>query len=129
MKKMNAETGEFIPPVILENYDDFREYAMQAAVVTYKPEYYRGPFMDDRKRIKRVTLAAIGVRLRDLPISFKLVIDYSDLCDLSKPCEEQASEVDRAISKIIADLESDCKLVRGHIDRKTSLGEALSIRS
>ena len=129
MKKMNAETGEFIQPVILENYDDFREYAMQAAIVTYRPEYYRGPFMDDRKRIKRVTLAAIGVRLRDLPLSFKLVIDYTDLCDLSKPWEEQASEVDRAISKIIADLESDCPLVRGHIDSKTSLGEALSIRS
>jgi len=129
VKKMNAETGEFIQPVILENYDDFRKYAMQAAIVTYNPEYYRGPFMDDRKRIKRVTLAAIGVRLRDLPLSFKLVIDYTDLCDLSKPWEEQASEVDRAISKIIADLESDCPLVRGHIDRKTSLGEALSIRS
>ena len=129
MKKMNAETGEFIQPVILENYDDFRKYAMQAAIVTYKPEYYRGPFMDDRKRIKRVTLAAIGVRLKDLPLSFKLVIDYSDLCDLSKPWEEQASEVDRAIGKIIADLESDCPLVRGHIDKKTSLGEALSIRS
>ena len=85
MKRMNAETGEFIQPVILENYDDFRKYAMQAAVVTYRPEYYRGPFMDDRKRIKRVTLAAIGVRLRDLPLSFKLVIDYTDLCDISKP--------------------------------------------
>ncbi|MHA1577180.1 MAG: hypothetical protein ACTSU3_07450, partial [Candidatus Thorarchaeota archaeon] len=94
---MNAETREFIPPVVLENYDDFKEYAMQAAIVTYRPEYYRGPFMDDRKRIRRVTLAAIGVRLRGLPLSFKLVIDYSDLCDLSKPWEEQASEVDNAI--------------------------------
>ncbi len=126
---MNDETGAFIPPVKLDNYEDFKNFASQAAVVTYKPEYFRGPFLDDRKRIRRVTLAAIGVKLRDVPLSFIFVIEYDDLCDLSKPWEEQASEVDLRIEELISRLESECLLVRGTIDTLPSLGKALTARS
>lgn len=128
MKEMNDETGAFIPPVTLDNYDDFRNFATQAAIVTYKPEYFRGPFLDDRRRIRRVTLAAIGVKLRDIPLSFKFVIEYDDLCDMSKPWEEQASEVDLRIGKLIARLESECTLVRGAIDTSPPMGKALTAR-
>lgn len=125
---MNDEIGAFIPPVTLDNYDDFRNFATQAAIVTYKPEYFRGPFLDDRKRIRRVILSAIGVKLRDIPLSFKFVIEYDDLCDLSKPWEEQASEVDQRIGELIAHLKEDCTLVRGTIDTSPSLGKALTAR-
>ena len=128
VKDMNVETGAFIPPVILDNYEDFRNFAAQDAIVTYRPEYFRGPFLDDRKRIRRVILAAIGVKLRDIPLSFKFVIEYDDLCDLSKPWEEQASEVDLRIGELIARLEKDCSLVRGTIDTSPSLGKALTAR-
>ena len=128
MIEMNNETGAFIPPVTLDNYEDFRNFATQAAIVTYKPEYFRGPFLDDRKRIRRVTLTAIGVKLRDIPLSFKFVIEYDDLCDLSKPWEEQASMAALRIEELIARLESECTLVRGTIDTLPAIGKALTNR-
>ncbi len=128
VKKMNNEIGAFIPPVLLDNYEDFRNFAVQAAIVTYKPEYFRGPFLDDHKRIRRVTLAAIGVKLRDIPLSFKFVIEYDDLWDSSRPWEEQASVVDLRIEELITRLESECTLVRGAIDTLPAMGKALTAR-
>ena len=128
MKDMNDETSAFIQPVMLDNYEDFRNFAAQAAIVTYMPDYFRGPFLDDRKRIRRVTLAAIGVKLKDIPLSFKFVIEYDDLWDSSSPWEEQASVVDLRIKELITRLESECTLVRGRIDTLPAMGKALTAR-
>ena len=128
VKDMNDETGAFIPPVILDNYEDFRNFATQAAIVTYSPDYFRGPFLDDRKRIRRVTLAAIGVKLNDIPLSFKFVIEYDDLWDSSRPWEEQTSVVDLRIEELITRLESECTIVRGSIDTVPAMGKALTVR-
>ncbi|MHA1638276.1 MAG: hypothetical protein ACTSUB_09720 [Candidatus Thorarchaeota archaeon] len=125
---MNDETGAFIPPVILDDYEDFRNFAVQAAIVTYSLDYFRGPFLDDRKRIRRITLAAIGVKLKDVPLSFKFVIEYDDLWDSSRPWEEQVSVVDLRIEELITRLESECTVVRGAIDTVPAMGKALTAR-
>ncbi|MHA1927975.1 MAG: hypothetical protein ACTSV2_05255 [Candidatus Thorarchaeota archaeon] len=128
MNDMNDETGAFIPPVILDDYEDFRNFAVQAAIVTYSLDYFRGPFLDDRKRIRRITLAAIGVKLKDVPLSFKFVIEYDDLWDSSRPWEEQVSVVDLRIEELITRLESECTVVRGAIDTVPAMGKALTAR-
>ncbi|MHA2179507.1 MAG: hypothetical protein ACXAAK_14270 [Candidatus Thorarchaeota archaeon] len=57
---MNDEQTVFIPPVQLESLADFKEVAGEAAVIVYNPEYFRGPFTDDDKRIRRLTLSFCG---------------------------------------------------------------------
>ncbi len=58
---MNTEQNVFIPPVQLSSLSDFKDVANEAAIIVYSPEYFQGPFMDDQKRLRRLTLTAVGV--------------------------------------------------------------------
>ena len=129
MVKMSEARPVFIPPVVLERYEDFKEYARSAALVTYDPDYFVSPFLDDRKRLRRVTLYAIGVRVKGVPLTFKYAIDLDSLQDKDKSWNEQADEIDKLISGIVASLGEEVELIRGKIESESSLGEALAMRS
>jgi hypothetical protein len=135
MVKMSEDRPVFIPPVVLERYEeleryeDFKEYARNAALVTYDPDYFVSPFLDDRKRLRRVTLYAIGVRVKGVPLTFKYAIDIDSLQDKDKSWNEQADEIDKLISGIVASLGQEVELIRGKIESEASLGEALAMRS
>ncbi len=126
---MSEDRPVFIPPVVLERYEDFKEYARSAALVTYDPDYFVSPFLDDRKRLRRVTLYAIGVRVKGVPLTFKYAIDIDSLQDKDKSWNEQADEIDKLISGIVASLGEEVELIRGKIESEASLGEALAMRS
>ncbi|MHA1771281.1 MAG: hypothetical protein ACTSYL_06625 [Candidatus Thorarchaeota archaeon] len=125
---MKPETSVYIPPVSLESLEDFRRYARAAALVTYTPEYFRGPFIDDHKRLRRVTLVAVGVLVRGMPLTFKYTLDYNDLYDPSRGWEEQTTEIDLLLSQLISSLESETPVVRGTVETEAPLGEVLSVR-
>jgi len=128
VKKLIDTKCAFVPPVSLECYEDFEEFAKNAAVVTYSTEYFQSPFKSDKKRLRRVTLSAIGVKLDEIPLTFTYTIDYSDFDASAENWQDQTQQTDDRISAILADLKSKCNLVRGTIDKGSALGETLVAR-
>ncbi len=119
----------YIPPILLESLEEFRRFARDAALVTYAPEYFSGPFADDCGRLRRVTLVAIGVPVRGVPLMFKYVLDYQDLYDPSRGWEEQSEEVHTRLLDLVEGLQAETPVVRGRIDSGAPMGELLSART
>lgn len=113
METVSDEQNVFIPSVQLSNLSDFMELSNQAAVIVYSPEYYQGPFSDDHKRLRRLTLTAVGVERKGIPLTFKYVID-------------DVRDIDRIASEILKDLENRGSVVQGSIEKSHSLGELLA---
>ncbi len=113
MENVNTEQNVFIPPVQLSKLSDFRDIANEAAVIVYSPEYFQGPFMDDQKRLRRLTLTAVGVEKKGLPLTFRFVLD-------------DVRDIDRIASEILADLELTGNVVKGSVERSHPLGELLA---
>lgn len=128
VSNLKNEQSGFIPPVTLESLDDFKEYAKQAALVLYKPEYFQSPFMDDKKRVSRVTLTAVGIVVKDVPLTFKHVLDYEAFSDPTKNWEEQTAQADRFLTDLVATLVASSNLVRGSVETEHALGQALVAR-
>ena len=117
-----------MPPVILDRYEDFEEYARNAALVTYKPEFYKGPFLDDPGRVRRVTFTAIGVTVNGIVLSFMYKISYDDMYDASLAWEDQAIAIENQIMDMITHLRAECSLVQGSLASRPTMGEALALR-
>ena len=115
MKNMTNEQPVFLPPVQLDNYDDFRGILGEAALVVYSPEYFQGPFLDGPKHMRRLTLSAVGVVRNGLPLTFRYVL-------------ENVSDLDKIASEIIEELESSVNAVRGVIEITRPMGELLTVR-
>ena len=126
VKRMNQEQPS-LPLIILENYDDFRRFAVEAALVTYKPEYFHSPFLDDEKRLRRVTLHAIGVKHQGVVLTFKYTFDFDSIYDPSKSWDDQVRETNQFLSEIIAGLEEKGNLVHGSIKTERGIGESLAL--
>ncbi len=106
-----------VPPLLLDRFDEFMEYAKGAALVTYSPEYFRSPFLDDPKRLRRVILHAVGVRVDGLPLTFKYIVDAMS--------QRGMDTSDITLQEILSRFEAGVQLVRGTIETEHSLGEAL----
>jgi hypothetical protein len=128
VKMKNPEKPVVVPPIELHDYDEFRKLARRAAVLTYHPDYFVSPFMDERKRMKRVTLHAVGVMVNNLPMTFRFVVNGDDLLDSAKSWTDQTDEVDSFLTGVVNDLESEGMLVRGTPESGPSLGEGLVMR-
>jgi hypothetical protein len=115
-------------PVILDRFEDFERYAREAALVTFRPDYYRGPFLEDKKRLRRVTFTAVGVKLQKVIMNFSFTLSYEDFYDHNASWEEQADLIEEKMSTIIESLEGECGLVRGGLSTGPSIGETLAIR-
>jgi len=113
MAMVNTDHNVFIPPVQLSSLSDFKNIAGEAAVVVYSPEYFQGPFMDDHKRLRRLTLTAVGVRKNGLPLTFRYVLD-------------DVRDIDRVASEILEDLEVSGNVVQGSMERSHPFGDLLA---
>jgi hypothetical protein len=113
MENVSNEQNVFIPPVELSKLSDFRDIASEAAVIVYSPEYFQGPFMDEQKKLRRLTLTAVGVEKKGLPLTFRYVLD-------------DVTDIDRVASEILSDLECCGNVVQGSIERSHPLGELLA---
>ena len=125
---MSTENPVITPPVVLENYEDFEVFAKKAALVTYSPEYFHSPFLDDVKRLRRMTLTALGVMMNGVSFTFKHVMNYYDICDSTKSWEEQTHEIDQFLSDMLSKLETHGNLIRGSLEMEPAVGEALVFR-
>jgi hypothetical protein len=113
MENVNNEQNVFIPPVQLTKLSDFKDLAYEAAVIVYSPEYFQGPFMDDHKKLRRLTLTAVGVEKKGLPLSFRYVLD-------------DVRDIDRIASEILDDLQVCGNVVQGSVEISPPLGELLA---
>ena len=121
-----TENSVIIPPILLEDYEDFLQYANKAILVTYDVEYFNGPFLDDVKKIRRLTLHALGVHLENVPFTFKFVMDYNSVEFQSSKWEEITSDLDALVRRILDELDSNIRLVRGKLETQPDIGAALS---
>ncbi len=110
---MSDEQTVFIPPVQLDSLADFKDVANEAAVIVYNLEYFHGPFTDEDKRIRRLTLSAVGVIRNSIPLTFRYVLD--DVRDL-----------ERIALEILKDLEKRGNVVRGSVESSRPIGELLA---
>ncbi len=113
MENVRNEQNVFIPPVQLNSLSDFNDVANEAAVIVYSPEYFQGPFMDDQKKLRRLTLTAVGVEKKGIPLTFRYVLD-------------NVTNIDRVASEILADLEKCGNVVQGSMEKSHPLGELLA---
>jgi hypothetical protein len=113
MKKMNDVQNVSLPPVRLDSYSEFKSVASEAAIIVYSPQYYQGPFTDEPKRLCRFTLTAVGVRRKNIPLTFKYIF-------------EDVRDIDRIASEIVAELERLGTLVQGSVDSSEPIGELLA---
>ena len=113
MENVNSEHSSLIPPVQLTSLSDFNELANEAAVIVYSPEYYQGPFIEDNKRLRRLTLTAVGVERKGLPLTFRFVLD-------------DVRDIDRVASEILEDLGRRGNVVQGSVEKSQPLGELLA---
>ncbi|MFW9885300.1 MAG: hypothetical protein ACFFEX_13015 [Candidatus Thorarchaeota archaeon] len=125
---MSNENPVIVPPIVLENFEDFETFAGKAALVMYSPEYFYSPFLDDQKRLRRMTLTALGVKMNGVALTFKYVLTYDDLCDPSSTWEEQTAQANQAMDDIMSKLGAQGNLVRGSLDMESAFGEALVLR-
>ncbi len=125
---MSTENRVYIPPIVVDDIEDFRRFARDAALVTFAPEYFNGPFQDDRGRLRRITLMAVGVPVRGMPLTFKCVIDYHDLRDLSREWSEQSEDIHLLLAGIVEQLDTPAPVVQGTLDTGRPLGQVLSAR-
>ena len=120
------ENQVIIPPVLLEDYEDFFRYAKNAILVTYDVEYFNGPFLDDQKKFRRLTLHALGVRLENVPFTFKFVLDYNSTEFRSSKWEQRTSDLDALVRNILDELSNTVRLVKGTLELQPEIGTALS---
>jgi hypothetical protein len=113
METVSNEQNIFIPPVQLSSFSDFRDVANEAAVIVYSLDYFHGPFTDDHKKLRRLTLTAIGVERKGLPLTFRYVLD-------------DVRDIDRVASEILEELERRGSVVQGSVERTTPPGELLA---
>jgi len=113
MENVSVEQNVFIPPVQLNRLSEFMDIAKEAAVLVYCPEFFQGPFMDDHKKLRRLTLTAVGVRRNGLPLTFKYVLD-------------DVRDIDRVASEILDELKEYGNVVQGLVEKSTTLGELLA---
>jgi hypothetical protein len=126
VKKMNAKATMTLPSISLNNYEDFKRFAAEAALVTYKPEYFHSPFLDDEKRLRRVTFHAVGVKRHGIVLTFKYTFDYDCLYDSSRSWDDQVTEANQFLSQILAGLKALGNLVQGTISTEQNIGESLA---
>jgi hypothetical protein len=124
---MEQERQTTLPSIVLENYDDFKRLAEEAALVTYKPEYFHSPFMDDEKRLRRIILHAVGVKRNGVALTFKYIFDYDHIYDPSKSWKDQVNEANQFLVQLISGLEGLGNLVQGSINSNHKIGELLTL--
>ena len=114
-----SERPILLPPVEVDDFEEFKRFAKDASMITYEPDYLRSPFLDDPPRLKRVTFYAVGILINGLPITMKCVLDYTDLIDRSQSWYDQADDVERALVNLIAEVRADAPFIRGRVDYET----------
>lgn len=127
MARMTESSPVYVPPVQLESFTEFKKVARDAAVVVFSPEYLSSPFLDDDRRLRRLTVAAIGVDRRNIPLTFKFTVDHEQALQRHSGLDP-SSAVSRMAAEIREELEYYGNVVQGSVESERPLGELLEAR-
>lgn len=117
-----------LPPIIMDDYEEFTKLAKNASLITYDLNYFRSPFLDEKPRVKRVTLWAIGVPVNGLPMTMKFSMDYTEVMDRSRTWSEQTNEIEKTLLRLITEIEDDVPVIKGRIELDTPGFSSLVMR-
>ena len=126
MHGTNVTEHGYAPPITLDDLSDFRNVARDAAVVTYRPEYFNGPFMDDGGRLRRITLYAAGVVVNGVVLSFKHVIEFDPPCGSVIDRDAGVTDRESLLDEIVRSLGLQAEPLRGGIEEGPASGAILS---
>ncbi len=98
---MQDDMPMFMTPIQLHSYGDFQKIARSATAVLYRPEYFDSPFLDDKKRVRAVTIYAVGVRLSEVLLTFKYVVDYNEVCNEVPLCEDPMVNINEFMDDLL----------------------------
>lgn len=110
----------YIPPIVLENVEDFKEFARNAKLIVYNIERFSGPFKDSNDLIRRIHLYAIGVPVRGMPLTFEIVVSWNDVANPDLPWHEQSGLIESAFAEILQDLSDLAPMVAGKIETQNA---------
>jgi hypothetical protein len=127
MAKMSDTSPVYVPPVHLESFTEFKKIARDAAVVVFSPEYLRSPFLDDEKRLRRLTVAAIGVKRNDVPLTFKFTISHESALERYHELDPSTA-MTRFAALIREEIEYFGNVVQGTVESEATFGELLEAR-
>ena len=113
----------YIPPIVLENIEDFKEYARNAKIIVYNIERFSGPFKDSNDLIRRIHLYAVGVPVRGLPLTFQIEVSWNDLANPNMPWHEQSSFIEESFETILQEVSTLAPTVMGRLDTQNNYAQ------
>ncbi len=117
-----------IPPIMVDDYEEFKKLARNASLITYDLDYLQNPFLDETPRARRVTFWALGIPINGLPITVKFSMDYTEVMDKSRNWLDQADEIEKALLKLVNEIEDNVPMIKGRIELDAPDFSSLVIR-
>ncbi len=113
---MENDQMEYVPPVEVQNYQKFLNFARQAAIVTFEPVYHVAPFESDvadnpAQWLRALHIYAIGVELNGIFITLMHRIDFPPVSFDEGVLDCVATE--GKLAKIVQELETEFQAVPG----------------
>ncbi|MDO8123315.1 MAG: hypothetical protein Q6364_02920 [Candidatus Hermodarchaeota archaeon] len=119
---MENDQMEYVPPVEVENYQQFLDYARRAAIVTFEPIYYVTPFEGDvmgnpAQWLRALRLYAIGVELNGILITLMHRINFPPInLDFEEGILDCVA-AEGQLTEIVQELETEFHAVPGAPER------------
>ncbi len=111
----------YIPPIMLENIEDFKEFARNAKIVVYNIERFSGPFKDSNDLIRRIHLYAVGVPVRGMPLTFEIEVSWNDIANPNIPWHEQSGFIESTFAEILQEISAFAPMVPGRLELQNTL--------
>jgi hypothetical protein len=117
----NGPTG-YVPPVEVQDYQRFLDFARRAAIVTFEPIYYVTPFEGDvadnpAQWLRALQIYAIGVELNGILMTLMHRINFPPVnFDLDEGVHDCIASEGR-LTQIVQELETEFQAVPGAPDQ------------
>ncbi|MFW9830767.1 MAG: hypothetical protein ACFFD8_03235 [Candidatus Thorarchaeota archaeon] len=115
---MEKTQMEYIPPVEVQDYKQFLNFARQAAIVTFEPIYYVTPFEGDvvdnpAQWLRALRIYAIGVELNGTLITLMHRINFPPINFDFEEGVLDCVVAEGQLMKIVQELETEFQAVPG----------------
>ncbi|MFW9985251.1 MAG: hypothetical protein ACFFDJ_01645 [Candidatus Odinarchaeota archaeon] len=115
---MENDRMEYVPPVEVQNYQQFLDFARRAAIVTFEPVYYVTPFEGDvvdnpAQWLRALHVYAIGVELNGVLITLMHRISFPPINFDFEEGLFDCVEAEGKLASIVQELETEFQAVPG----------------
>ena len=121
---MENEKMEYVPPVEVQSYQKFLNFARRAAIVTFEPVYHVAPFEGEAAEnpaqwLRALRIYAIGVELNGVLITLMHRINFPPVnFDFEEGILDCVASEGK-LAQIVQELETEFQAVPGAPDQPT----------